>query len=150
MEMLDFFFCFNGFNVFLLVICRFTEVNPEGKVPVVKFDDKWVPDSDVIVGIIEEKYPEPSLITPPEFASVYDLPLSLSLSCVNFGKLLLGALLIISVFARSAFSVTKFIVLLKIQIQPENHLEVLPEAVPNGPLFVVHIFVTVGSLIRFS
>ncbi|KAB2598184.1 glutathione S-transferase DHAR2-like [Pyrus ussuriensis x Pyrus communis] len=48
----------------------FTEVNPEGKVPVVKFDDKWVPDSDVIVGIIEEKYPEPSLKTPPEFASV--------------------------------------------------------------------------------
>ncbi|CAB4301083.1 unnamed protein product [Prunus armeniaca] len=48
----------------------FTEVNPEGKVPVVKFDDKWVADSDVIVGIIEEKYPEPSLKTPPEFASV--------------------------------------------------------------------------------
>ncbi|TQE11092.1 hypothetical protein C1H46_003352 [Malus baccata] len=56
----------------------FTEVNPEGKVPVVKFDDKWVADSDVIVGIIEEKYPEPSLKTPPEFASVYDLSLSLS------------------------------------------------------------------------
>jgi glutathione S-transferase len=46
------------------------EVNPEGKVPVVKFDDKWVSDSDVIVGILEEKYPEPSLPTPPEFASV--------------------------------------------------------------------------------
>ncbi|TQD92652.1 hypothetical protein C1H46_021763, partial [Malus baccata] len=44
---------------FLLVICRFTEVNPEGKVPVVSFDDKWVADSDVIVGIIEEKYPLP-------------------------------------------------------------------------------------------
>jgi len=48
----------------------FTEVNPEGKVPVVKFDDKWVSDSDMIVGILEEKYPEPSLKTPPEFASV--------------------------------------------------------------------------------
>ncbi|KAJ6432730.1 hypothetical protein OIU84_019887 [Salix udensis] len=48
----------------------FLEVNPEGKVPVVKFDDKWVADSDVIVGILEEKYPEPSLATPPEFASV--------------------------------------------------------------------------------
>lgn len=45
-------------------------VNPEGKVPAVKFDDKWVPDSDVIVGILEEKYPEPSLVTPPEFANV--------------------------------------------------------------------------------
>lgn len=48
----------------------FLEVNPEGKVPVVKFDDKWVADSDVIVGIIEEKYPEPSIVTPQEFASV--------------------------------------------------------------------------------
>ncbi|KAK9913392.1 hypothetical protein M0R45_037210 [Rubus argutus] len=48
----------------------FIDVNPEGKVPVVKFDDKWVSDSDVLVGILEEKYPEPSLKTPPEFASV--------------------------------------------------------------------------------
>lgn len=46
-------------------------MNPEGKVPVLKFDDKWVSDSDVIVGILEEKYPEPPLVTPPEFASVY-------------------------------------------------------------------------------
>ncbi|XVF83460.1 hypothetical protein PTKIN_Ptkin16aG0487500 [Pterospermum kingtungense] len=46
------------------------EISPEGKVPVVKFDDKWVADSDVIVGILEEKYPQPSLKTPPEFASV--------------------------------------------------------------------------------
>lgn len=50
---------------------RFLEVNPEGKVPVINFGDKWIPDSDVIVGIIEEKYPNPSLIAPPEFASVY-------------------------------------------------------------------------------
>ncbi|KZV38471.1 dehydroascorbate reductase family protein [Dorcoceras hygrometricum] len=42
----------------------FVEVNPEGKVPAVKFDDKWVGDSDTIVGIIEEKYPEPSLSPP--------------------------------------------------------------------------------------
>ncbi|GAV77064.1 GST_C_2 domain-containing protein/GST_N_3 domain-containing protein [Cephalotus follicularis] len=48
----------------------FLEISPEGKVPVVKFDDKWVPDSDVIVQILEEKYPEPSHVTPPEFASV--------------------------------------------------------------------------------
>ncbi|XVE52747.1 hypothetical protein DITRI_Ditri02bG0148200 [Diplodiscus trichospermus] len=48
----------------------FLEKSPEGKVPLVKFDDKWVADSDVIVGILEEKYPEPSLKTPPEFASV--------------------------------------------------------------------------------
>ncbi|XP_022743178.1 glutathione S-transferase DHAR2-like [Durio zibethinus] len=47
----------------------FLEISPEGKVPLVKFDGKWVPDSDVIVGILEEKYPEPSLKTPPEFAS---------------------------------------------------------------------------------
>ncbi|XP_021910475.1 glutathione S-transferase DHAR2-like [Carica papaya] len=48
----------------------FLEISPEGKVPVAKFDDKWVPDSDVIVGMIEEKFPEPSLISPPEVASV--------------------------------------------------------------------------------
>ncbi|CAL0300472.1 unnamed protein product [Lupinus luteus] len=48
----------------------FLEVNPEGKVPVLKYDDKWVPDSDVIVGIIEEKYPDTPLATPSEFASV--------------------------------------------------------------------------------
>ncbi|XP_062106310.1 glutathione S-transferase DHAR1, mitochondrial-like [Humulus lupulus] len=48
----------------------FLQVNPGGKVPVVKFDDKWVSDSDVIVGILEEKYPQPALTTPPEFTSV--------------------------------------------------------------------------------
>jgi glutathione S-transferase len=48
----------------------FLEISPEGKVPVVKFDDKWVADSDVIVVIIEEKYPEPPLVCPPEFSSV--------------------------------------------------------------------------------
>ncbi|KAJ8766054.1 hypothetical protein K2173_020570 [Erythroxylum novogranatense] len=48
----------------------FLEISPEGKVPVAKIDGKWVADSDVIVGILEEKYPEKSLKTPPEVASV--------------------------------------------------------------------------------
>ncbi|KFK44105.1 hypothetical protein AALP_AA1G216500 [Arabis alpina] len=48
----------------------FLDISPAGKVPVAKIDDKWVSDSDIIVGILEEKYPEPSLKTPPEFASV--------------------------------------------------------------------------------
>uniref|UniRef100_A0A0D3BZA7 glutathione transferase n=1 Tax=Brassica oleracea var. oleracea TaxID=109376 RepID=A0A0D3BZA7_BRAOL len=51
----------------------FLAISPEGKFPLVKFDDdeNWVADSDVIVGIIEEKYPEPSLVmVPPEFASL--------------------------------------------------------------------------------
>lgn len=48
----------------------FLDISPEGKVPVIKLDGKWVVDSDVIVGIIEEKYPEPSLKTPPDFTSV--------------------------------------------------------------------------------
>ncbi|XP_027365406.1 glutathione S-transferase DHAR2-like [Abrus precatorius] len=48
----------------------FLEVNPAGKVPVIQIDGKWVSDSDVIVGILEEKYPEPPLATPPEFAFV--------------------------------------------------------------------------------
>ncbi|KAK7310256.1 hypothetical protein RJT34_07657 [Clitoria ternatea] len=63
-----------AYNLHLIDISKkpewFLAVNPEGKVPVVQFDGKWVPDSDVIVGILEEKYPEPSLVTPPEFASV--------------------------------------------------------------------------------
>ncbi|XP_008794549.2 probable glutathione S-transferase DHAR1, cytosolic [Phoenix dactylifera] len=49
----------------------FLTMSPEGKVPVFKCDDgKWVPDSDVITQIIEEKYPNPSLVTPQEYSSV--------------------------------------------------------------------------------
>lgn len=48
----------------------FLEISPEGKVPVLKIDDKWVPDSDVITQILEEKYPDPPLATPPEKATV--------------------------------------------------------------------------------
>ncbi|KAM7515837.1 hypothetical protein LguiA_005420 [Lonicera macranthoides] len=48
----------------------FLKVNPEGKVPVVKLDEKWVADSDVITQSIEEKFPNPSLKTPPEKTSV--------------------------------------------------------------------------------
>ena len=59
--------CFN--NVF--VKFRFLQISPEGKVPVAKLDEKWVPDSDVITQSLEEKYPDPPLVTPPEKASVY-------------------------------------------------------------------------------
>ncbi|KAG5071034.1 hypothetical protein JHK86_006245 [Glycine max] len=38
---------------------------------VVLFYGKWVADSDVIGGILKEKYREPSLITPSKFVSVY-------------------------------------------------------------------------------
>ncbi|PHT34547.1 V-type proton ATPase subunit c3 [Capsicum baccatum] len=31
----------------------FPKVNPEGKVPVINFGDKWIPDSDVIVGLLD-------------------------------------------------------------------------------------------------
>ncbi|EPS66304.1 dehydroascorbate reductase, partial [Genlisea aurea] len=49
----------------------FLEANPEGKVPVIKLDDdKWIADSDVIVNLLEEKYPSLSLTPPPEVASV--------------------------------------------------------------------------------
>ncbi|CAH8390948.1 unnamed protein product [Eruca vesicaria subsp. sativa] len=48
----------------------FLDINPQGKVPVLKIDDKWVPDSDIIVTILDDKYPNPSLKTPPQFASV--------------------------------------------------------------------------------
>ncbi|CAN6178662.1 unnamed protein product [Urochloa humidicola] len=46
------------------------EINPEGKVPIVKLEDKWIADSDVITQTLEEKYPEPPLATPPDKASV--------------------------------------------------------------------------------
>ncbi|KAG0609267.1 hypothetical protein M758_8G171500 [Ceratodon purpureus] len=48
----------------------FLEANPAGKVPVIKDGDKFVSDSDVITQLLEEKYPEPSLKTPAEYASV--------------------------------------------------------------------------------
>jgi len=48
----------------------FWDISPQGKVPVLKIDDKWVTDSDATVGILEEKYPDPPLKTPAEFASV--------------------------------------------------------------------------------
>ncbi|KAG5010977.1 hypothetical protein JHK87_019492 [Glycine soja] len=49
----------------------FLKVNPDGKVPVIKFEEKWVPDSDVITQTLEEKYPSPPLVTPPERATAY-------------------------------------------------------------------------------
>ncbi|CAN8234666.1 unnamed protein product [Cochlearia groenlandica] len=48
----------------------FLDISPQGKVPVMKLDGEWVSDSDVIVELLEKKFPEPSLKTPPEFASV--------------------------------------------------------------------------------
>ncbi|KAI3973135.1 hypothetical protein MKW92_004985 [Papaver armeniacum] len=48
----------------------FLEANPEGKVPAVKLDGKWVPDSDVITQTLKEIYPESSLVTPSEIASM--------------------------------------------------------------------------------
>lgn len=44
----------------------------QGKVPVIKFgeDGKWIADSEVIVGLLEERYPVPSLAIPPQFTSV--------------------------------------------------------------------------------
>ncbi|XP_052197096.1 glutathione S-transferase DHAR3, chloroplastic [Diospyros lotus] len=48
----------------------FLEISPEGKVPVIKIDEKWIADSDVITQALEEKFPNPPLATPPEKASV--------------------------------------------------------------------------------
>lgn len=59
--------------------CRFLEISPEGKVPLIKLDDKWIPDSDVITQALEEKFPEPPLATPPEKASAYLISFALIL-----------------------------------------------------------------------
>ncbi|XP_028769868.1 glutathione S-transferase DHAR3, chloroplastic [Neltuma alba] len=48
----------------------FLKINPEGRVPVINLDEKWVTDSDVITQALEEKFPSPPLGTPPEKASV--------------------------------------------------------------------------------
>ncbi|CAN0913718.1 Glutathione S-transferase DHAR3, chloroplastic, partial [Linum grandiflorum] len=48
----------------------FLKLSPEGKVPLVKMEDKWVPDSDVITQSLEEKFPDPPLATPAEKSSV--------------------------------------------------------------------------------
>ncbi|OAE33729.1 hypothetical protein AXG93_2884s1010 [Marchantia polymorpha subsp. ruderalis] len=48
----------------------FLEANPEGKVPVIKHEGKWIADSDVITALLEDLYPEPSLKVPDEKKSV--------------------------------------------------------------------------------
>lgn len=48
----------------------FLEINPEGKVPCVKFGEEWVADSDRICEILEEKFPETSLETPESAVGV--------------------------------------------------------------------------------
>lgn len=48
----------------------FLNISPGGKVPVVKIDEKWIADSDVITQALEDKFPEPPLVTPPEKASI--------------------------------------------------------------------------------
>jgi len=49
---------------------RFLDANPEGKVPVIKNEGKFLADSDVITQLLEEKFPEPSLKTPEGDSSV--------------------------------------------------------------------------------
>ncbi|KAK1271173.1 Glutathione S-transferase DHAR2 [Acorus gramineus] len=49
----------------------FLEVNPEGKVPVLELDGKWVSDSDVITQLIEERYPIPPLSTTSEGSKIF-------------------------------------------------------------------------------
>ncbi|GAA0160626.1 transferase [Lithospermum erythrorhizon] len=48
----------------------FLKLNPDGKVPLIKLDEQWKSDSDVITEALEEKFPQPSLTTPPEKVSV--------------------------------------------------------------------------------
>ncbi|EPS59625.1 dehydroascorbate reductase, partial [Genlisea aurea] len=48
----------------------FLKISPEGKVPILKLDQVWIPDSDIITQKLEENFPEPSLATPPEKSSV--------------------------------------------------------------------------------
>lgn len=63
--------CLFSNSFFFFFVSRFLKINADGKVPVIKLDEKWIADSDVITQSLEEKYPEPPLATPPEKASVY-------------------------------------------------------------------------------
>ena len=70
-------YCFLQFSskacLSFVSLFRFLKINPQGKVPVVKLDEQWIADSDIITQTLEEKYPDPPLTTPPEKASVYVL-----------------------------------------------------------------------------
>ncbi|RWW27818.1 hypothetical protein GW17_00007727, partial [Ensete ventricosum] len=55
----------------ITALLSFLQISPEGKVPLIKLDEKWIADSDIITKSLEEKYPVPSLETPPEKASAY-------------------------------------------------------------------------------
>ncbi|CAN8312589.1 unnamed protein product [Cochlearia groenlandica] len=48
----------------------FLAINPQGKVPVLKIKEKWISDSDIIVNVLEQNYPDPSLKTPQKFTSI--------------------------------------------------------------------------------
>jgi glutathione S-transferase len=44
----------------------FLKISPEGKVPLIKIDGKYIADSDVIVEVLEKEYPCPPLSTCPQ------------------------------------------------------------------------------------
>ena len=48
----------------------FLDKNPEGKVPVICHDGKWVSDSDEIAQYLEDQFPEPSLKASEDVASL--------------------------------------------------------------------------------
>ncbi|XP_073385633.1 glutathione S-transferase DHAR2 isoform X2 [Physcomitrium patens] len=41
----------------------FLRINPEGRVPVIKINGDYIPDSDIIVDVLEKSYPYPPLST---------------------------------------------------------------------------------------
>ncbi|XP_073525586.1 uncharacterized protein [Phyllobates terribilis] len=47
----------------------FLKINPDGKVPVMKLDEEWVADSDILTSFLEANYPDPPLATPSEKAT---------------------------------------------------------------------------------
>jgi glutathione S-transferase len=45
---------------------RFLKISPEGRVPLIKLNGKYIPDSDVIVEALEKEVPCPPLSTCPK------------------------------------------------------------------------------------
>jgi Glutathione S-transferase, N-terminal domain len=71
-------------SLFEFICCiGFLNISPEGKVPLIKLEEKWIADSDVITQALEGKYPEPPLATPPDKASVWVLISACSLLRIN-------------------------------------------------------------------
>ncbi|KAG0624663.1 hypothetical protein M758_3G265400 [Ceratodon purpureus] len=67
----------------------FLKISPEGRVPLIKINGKYIPDSDVIVEVLEKEFPCPPLSTDPKITcrSVLRIPQNLIVLSVRSSEL---------------------------------------------------------------